>query len=352
MKAWIVSTLDFDSKAGGELWTAGYAFDDRTPHHRLIAIGDLFFFRGSARLMAVARISEIASEKVQRSMIKCPICGTGEIVERTQQSPRFRCLFAHEFADAIDETREVTSYCVRFGSDHSPIVAEVTPEELRAFELTNSPQLSIRPCDLTGLVGFLARRDHTIVDLIRSWTLGRPLSLQDHDADTSDFGTFLDEIERLTAGIRLRRGDEQFREMLFAKYGERCMISGCEITGLIEAAYILPRTTFKLGRPGNGILLRSDLHTLFDLNLIGIQPTQLRIRVHPSLKGTEYEQFAGVKLNKGNGKGPSRRALELRWQDFKSRARPTKPAGIPPDTPDRLEEADTKKPEESGAPPP
>lgn len=351
MKAWLVSLPDSDSTASGEYWSTGYVFDDRTPHHRLIAVGDLFFFRTSARLIAVARISEIAREKAQRSTIKCPICGTGEIVERTQQNPRFRCLFAHEFVDAIDEVREVTSYRVRFGRDHSRTVAEVIPEELRAFELTNSPQLSIRPCDLSGLVGFLARRDHTIVGLIRSWTLGRPFSLPDHEADTSDFGTFLDEIERLTTGIRLRRGDEQFREMLFAKYGERCMISGCEITGLIEAAYILPRTRFKLARPGNGILLRSDLHTLFDLNLIGIQPTQLWIRTHPSLNGTEYERFAGVKLNKGNGKGPSQRALELRWQDFRSHARPARPAGNSPEAPDRIGMADTKE-WEGGVQPP
>lgn len=102
----------------------------------------------------------------------------------------------------------------------------------------------------------------------------------------------------------------------------------------------------------NGILLRSDLHTLFDLNLIGIHPAQLRIRIHPSLKGTEYEQFAGARLNKGDGKGPSRRALELRWRDFGSCTRPTKPVRLSPETTDRIEYADTRRPEAGAAPPP
>jgi hypothetical protein len=44
----------------------------------------------------------------------------------------------------------------------------------------------------------------------------------------------------------------------------------------------------------NGLLLRSDLHTLYDLGLIAIDPATLKVIIAPRLQGTDYEYFAGV----------------------------------------------------------
>jgi hypothetical protein len=42
------------------------------------------------------------------------------------------------------------------------------------------------------------------------------------------------------------------------------------------------------GPSGNGLLLRADLHTLFDLNFLGIEPDTLTVRVHPSAQKEGY----------------------------------------------------------------
>ena len=316
MKAWIVSAQD--ESAAPYVWTAGYGFDDRAPHHSQISAGDLFFFRGPERLIAVARIAEIQVRAEPRAVERCPTCGSAELGERAKRKAKFRCPLGHEFAEPVADMRTAALYQAAFGADYTRITGEVTDHELRYFELTNSAQLSLRPCDVDGLIRLLGRRDPATVALIKSWIADGTFELGDADADRRSFGLVIDTSERVHAGIRLRRGDEDFRQKLFLRYGPRCMVSGCAVPGLIEAAYILPRTQFRLGRPGNGVLLRSDLHTLFDLNLIGINPEDLGVVIHPKLAETEYAQFSGVKLATPNGKEPSARALELRWRDFES----------------------------------
>jgi hypothetical protein len=69
--------------------------------------------------------------------------------------------------------------------------------------------------------------------------------------------------------------------------------------------------------PENGIPLRADVHTLFDLLLIGIEPKTLTVDVHPRLRGTEYEAFHGRQILT-KGALPSKAALERRWNDYLS----------------------------------
>ncbi|OJH41041.1 hypothetical protein BON30_09045 [Cystobacter ferrugineus] len=66
------------------------------------------------------------------------------------------------------------------------------------------------------------------------------------------------------------------------------------------------------------MLLRTDIHTLFDLNLLGIDPESLRIHLHPRIKGSEYERFDGKRLA-CEAKLLSKEALELRWNAFQER---------------------------------
>lgn len=68
----------------------------------------------------------------------------------------------------------------------------------------------------------------------------------------------------------------------------------------------------------NGLLLRADIHTLFDLDLIGIHPEKRTIALAKILKGTDYVELAGRKLEIPiNPKDASNReALVERWKDF------------------------------------
>jgi len=51
-------------------------------------------------------------------------------------------------------------------------------------------------------------------------------------------------------------------------------------------------------RPQNGLLLRADLHTLFDLHLITIESRSMKVRIDPALMRTDYRKFDGKPLRR------------------------------------------------------
>ena len=118
--------------------------------------------------------------------------------------------------------------------------------------------------------------------------------------------------------IRLRRGQHQFRQALRMRYGNQCMITGCQLLDIIEAAHISPYRGDNDNHLENGLLLRADLHTLFDLDLLGINPESLQVQFHPAALVTGYDLWEGKILLYSNAR-PSQVALESRWKLFQSR---------------------------------
>ncbi|MFM6726468.1 MAG: pentapeptide repeat-containing protein, partial [Dolichospermum sp.] len=59
-----------------------------------------------------------------------------------------------------------------------------------------------------------------------------------------------------------REGQQEFKEELKETYGYKCLISGCHIEQIIEAAHIIPYRDFNSHDVANGLLLRVDLHRL------------------------------------------------------------------------------------------
>jgi hypothetical protein len=118
--------------------------------------------------------------------------------------------------------------------------------------------------------------------------------------------------------IKIRRGQGKFRERLLAAYGRTCAISGCKIVDLLEAAHIRPHAEEPNYSVTNGLLLRADLHTLFDLGLLAVD-ARLRIKLAPSLLFSEYKNYDGRELRQPEypSEMPSREALERRYRAFK-----------------------------------
>lgn len=69
-----------------------------------------------------------------------------------------------------------------------------------------------------------------------------------------------------------RQGQSQFRKALLKAYNGRCVVTGCDIEAALEAAHIIPYCLTKDNHILNGLLLRADIHTLFDFNLVVIDP--------------------------------------------------------------------------------
>jgi hypothetical protein len=138
----------------------------------------------------------------------------------------------------------------------------------------------------------------------------------DEAEDGDDFvPQFEDRRAAVLRAISERKGQKPFIDALRKRYGDRCMISGCELMDVVEAAHIKPYQNENDNNPANGLLLRADLHTLFDLYLIGIEPDTLIVRVCKHAKQSGYEHFDGLPLICGN-KGPNKAVLAFRWESF------------------------------------
>jgi putative restriction endonuclease len=80
-----------------------------------------------------------------------------------------------------------------------------------------------------------------------------------------------------------RLGQAGFKAVVQEAYGRRCAITDHKIIPTLQAAHILPVAEGGEHRVDNGILLRSDVHTLFDKGYIGVDH-DYRILVSPRLR--------------------------------------------------------------------
>jgi putative restriction endonuclease len=108
----------------------------------------------------------------------------------------------------------------------------------------------------------------------------------------------IDSRQRVLAQIVRRRGQQEFRERLLVAYGRRCAITGCDAVEALEAAHIVPYQGDETNSTQNGLLLRADVHVLFDLGLIGINPGAMRVVISARLNSTVYRDFVGLYLRK------------------------------------------------------
>jgi len=115
--------------------------------------------------------------------------------------------------------------------------------------------------------------------------------------------------ERVAREIAIRRGQAAFRQKLLQAYG-RCAMTGCTVEPALEAAHIVRYQGPGTNHVTNGLLLRADLHSLFDFGLLSVDPSTLTILVSPMLDGTEYGGLRGQPLQLGHaGASPSQQAL-------------------------------------------
>jgi len=136
--------------------------------------------------------------------------------------------------------------------------------------------------------------------------------------DTTYNATGGDRREQVLQLIKKRRGRSKFRNALLQRYQKRCLVTGCEIEAILEAAHIDPYRNDEHNHPGNGLLLRTDIHTLFDLDLLGIEPKSLHITLHPDIEN-EYKPIIGKSLNCTSDLRPSFKALTRRYKHFQSK---------------------------------
>lgn len=100
--------------------------------------------------------------------------------------------------------------------------------------------------------------------------------------------------------IKGRLGQGAFRVLVTDAYQRRCAITGERTLPVLEAAHIRPYAKSGPNSVDNGLLLRSDLHKLFDIGYLTVTP-DFRVEVSKRIKevyenGREYYAHHGQEL--------------------------------------------------------
>jgi len=108
-------------------------------------------------------------------------------------------------------------------------------------------------------------------------------------------GSSLEQRLRRFAKVEIRPHQRRFREAVFRACNGRCVISDCAVPEALEAAHLRGRR-WKDGhnKPSDGILLRRDLHALYDSSLLSVTAEGL-VSLDSSVL-EDYGVFEGIQL--------------------------------------------------------
>jgi putative restriction endonuclease len=125
----------------------------------------------------------------------------------------------------------------------------------------------------------------------------------DMDADTRKFQETRQAI---------RQGQAKFRLDLLDAYGTRCAATEYDVSEGLEAAHIRPYRGTHTNETRNGILLRADIHSLFDYGIIGVDPETMKIVLNQSARGSKYADLNNqlIRLPDDSTRHPDRELLQ------------------------------------------
>ena len=302
--------------------SAEYRFDSSVPNHKRLAAGDLVAVRTRAGIEGFAKIASISSKPGTRVRRECPQCGIPGLRERHNAVPRFRCRQGHEFDQPAEKLTECTQYVADFDRSFIRLPEALAPQFAIKMRLSAAAQqFAIQPADFS-----LVDAIH-LPEQVRAWVAGlsgvstlTPVDADDDRIDNPYTPSLQDSRETVLRQIRNRRGQRLFRDQLLEAFDSRCVVTGCRIVDLLEAAHIYPYRSPSDNHPSNGLLLRADIHTLFDLQLVGVDPASLTVNLHPCLQQSEYAALAGHSITVSKG-SLSDASLRWRWERFIARTR-------------------------------
>lgn len=294
-----------------------YVYDDFVPNHKQIKTGDIVAIVDKKEVLGLAKISRIILYNSTKERRRCPICRNTNYEERKTKLPKYRCNQGHEFEQPTSETVEVVRYEAFYSNTFIIPKIKVSIDKLRPYFHKNyNRNMSMQSLSESFFVDYF-NDELKVIQAEIGYPTGDDSENYLSELFSDDYKpTENDERAKVYRSIMERRGQRQFRDAVRELYGDKCVITGCEIIDILEAAHINPYKGEKDNHASNGLLLRADIHTLFDLDLIGIEPNELKIHLSEAIKKDGYENLHEKSLLVAENKKPNNEAIKLRWGKF------------------------------------
>lgn len=322
-RAWSLLAVDGARQYGGNTGyqddpSLVYRYDSFVANHQQVSKNDVVVIRSSLGVLGVAQITGIEPGTGEKERQRCPICAVSDIKRRTTIEPPWVCRNRHEFMDPAREKVTVETFAAHYGETFRSAPSGLTLDRLAAAVIRPNDQMSIKEIDLARIEQWL-RDDPGCNALVKSFATSIDIDAVSPNANDDAPHSIIEARRQVLREVKQRQGQAKFRNRLIARYGAICQISGCAFPALIEAAHIRPYAETNDNSAHNGLLLRTDLHTLFDLDLLAIHPVDMSVHLHPDLLAEGYGSISGKPLLLNGTSGPDQTALSERWDSFRAR---------------------------------
>ncbi|MFE6920379.1 HNH endonuclease [Nocardia sp. NPDC057663] len=217
---------------------------------------------------------------------KCRKTGAGL---RKTRTPLYLCgKCRHEFDEPIIEYESRTVYTAIFGAEWCTVDGPVSADALKSVLMVADTQSAIRKADpdkLADLLGEVAADDAALLD----------------ETPAAD----LDSANPIAGGRRrrmvtVRNNQGQFRRAVIRRDGLVCAITGPAPSSALHAAHLRAFAVHESHNPNEGLMLRTDIHGLFDAGLLAVDPDTMEIVASPELVAyPHYWSLRGTRIESG-----------------------------------------------------
>jgi ribosomal protein L37AE/L43A len=283
----------------GDVLGHTYSWDDRVPHSNDVAVGDMIALWNTREMLGISVIERIDRDERVKVVLRCPACSKTDVRLRKHCSPKYKCGKCKvEFAEPLHEQVLVDTFTADYSAAWTP-VSGWDAAACRGLAQHPRSQQSIRPV-----------APDRLCEAIKSL----PVPLH---ARLAGRGGLLPGGHRSQV-VRLRVGQGSFRRQLLEKYGFHCAFVGACHESVLQAAHLYRYAELGSHEEDGGLLMRADLHLLFDAGLLRVNPDSGRVECSEDL--SRYDVYAAlngqpvvVKLTDQH-----KRWLRLHWQQYHS----------------------------------
>lgn len=257
-----------------------YSWDSTVANHSRVSVGDCVVLWDKQGSLGMSVIEAIEQSIELKRRYRCPSCAKSSFKSRSTMplDRRYRCQECEsEFGEPDSYTSEVVAYRSRHDAAWVSLTNLIDGPTLRGLAESPRSQQSIRP--------------------LRWDAFAQRLVLLGHNAAVP----MLEERSRPPIGghrrvvTRVRLGQSVFRRQLISRYGPICAITGANPLEVLDAGHLYSYAELGQHEEHGGLLFRRDIHRLFDVGLLCIDPQSSRVHAHEELSAfPSYARLQGA----------------------------------------------------------
>ena len=269
---WLDPVRGYDDTLGRQ-----YEYDSHVVNHNRVAVGDVLVIRDSFLVLGYGFVESVDRRADVKIMLRCPECHSAGISARKNARPTYRCNDCRStFEVPLEGTKNITTYVASYGTWWFPFDSPVPVRSLERAYAGKDRQNAIRRLDeveARALLAFCAGVESILqLELLESAT---PIA-----------------GGHVQALLKVRVGQQQFRERMLERFGSTCAVSGAQPQEVLDAAHLVNFAVRPEHRLDGGLLLRADLHRMFDRLLLTFDPTTWTTHIAPQL----LDRFEGFRV--------------------------------------------------------